>query len=366
MLLLGAVEYHRSVTAQSAVHEQVLDGIGVGIVDGFHICGAVHISLGQSHAVLGQSTGLIGTDNGRTAQSFHCRQAADQRVLFHHALYADGKNDGYDSGKAFGNGRYSQGNGGHKHVERIQVVDQTYHKDDSAGTQSHDAQVFTQLSQLLLQGSLAFFLAVQQVGDLTHFRVHTGGGNHSCSGTVGYAASGEHHIVTVTQRSLQVNLSGGLFFGGNGFTGQGGFFTLQADAVKKTGIRGNKVAGFQTDNIAGHQLSRLNDLFLAVTDDAGVGSGEIFQRIQCFFRFAFLIYTHDGVQDNDQHDQTGLKQLTPVFLDADDYERHDSGGDQNQDHNVLKLVHEPLQGSLFLLFAELVQTVFFPAGGNFV
>ena len=87
---------------------------------------------------------------------------------------------------------------------------------------------------------------------------------------------------------------------------------------------------------------------------------------QSLFGFAFLIYTHDGVQNNDQNDQAGLKQLTPVFLNADDYKRNDGGSDEDQDHYVLELIHKTLQGSFLFLFAELVGAILSLAGAYFL
>ena len=153
-------------------------------------------------------------------------------------------------------------------MERIQIVDQAHRKDNGAGTQSNDAQILTQLSQLLLQGSLSIFLTVQQVGDLTHLRVHAGAGNNGGSRTVGNTASGEYHIVAITQGGFQIHLGGGFLLGR---TGQCGFLALQTDAVEQTGIGGDEVAGFQTNDVAGNQIGRFDDFFLPVTNDAGVG-----------------------------------------------------------------------------------------------
>ena len=366
VLFFRAVEHNRAVAAQSAIHQQLLDRIGVGVANAFYIVSTVYVRLGERHAVLCQGTGLVGADDRCATQGFYSGQAADQCIFLNHALYTDGENDGYDSGKALRDSGYSQRNGGHKHMEGIQIVCQTDCKDDSAGTQCHDTQVFAQLCQFLLQRSLTVLFALQQVSDLTHLGIHTGSGNNGSSRTVGHAAAGEYHIVTVAERRLQIHLSSGVLLRGNGFTGQGGFFALQADAVQQAGVGGDEVAGFQTDDITGHQFSGLDDFFLSIADDTGVGGRQILQCIQCFFRLAFLIYTHDRVQDNDQNDQTGLEQLTPVLFHADDRQRHDGRGDEDQDHYILKLIHKALKSSFLFLFTELVGTVLCLTGTYFL
>ena len=90
-------------------------------------------------------------------------------------------------------------------------------------------------------------------------------------------------------------------------------------------------------------------------------SRHILQSIQCFLRLTFLIDTHDGVQDDDQQNQSRLEQLTPIFFDADHGKGNDGGCDQNQDHHILKLIQKTLERCLFLLFTELVLTILLTA-----
>ncbi len=215
-------------------------------------------------------------------QRFHGRQTADQCVLLYHPLYADGAYDGNDSGQSLGNGRYGKGNGGHKHMKRRQIVDHTYHEDDAAGGKRHDAQIFTQLCQLLLQGSLDFYLAVQKIGDLTHFGIHTGGGDYSQRRAVGDGTAGIHHVVPVTQRCVFLDLGGGILFGGNGFTGEGGFLGFQSGAMNEARVSRDEIACFQLDYIAGDQISGVDDRFLSVPDDPSVGA-DMFLRATSSF-----------------------------------------------------------------------------------
>ena len=56
-----------------------------------------------------------------------------------------------------------------------------------------------------------------------------------------------------------------------------------------------------------------------------------------------LMPVKQRIEDDDQQDETGLKQLTPVFLNANDHKGYDRRSDEDQDHNVLELVKKALR-----------------------
>ena len=347
---------HGAVTAQGAVVEQLTNSLRIGAADQFNLA-TVHVCLGQGHAVLGQSTGLIRANNGSTAQGLHRRQTANQRISLDHALHANGQNDGNDGRQTLWNGRNCQRYCGHEQVHPVQLIQQTHHKNYSAGSQGHKAQVLAQLCQLLLQRGCALFLAVQQVCNLAHLGFHTGGGNNGQSRTVGNAATGENHIGTVTNGGIFIHHNGGILFRRHGFASQRSFLRLEAGATKQTGICRNKVTGFQLNDVAGHQSGGIDHLFHTVTDHTGMGCGHIFQGIQGFFSLALLIHTHYGVQDHDQNDQAGFKQFSPILLDHDHRQRDHGCDHQNDDHGILELVKETLERGLLLFLTQLVFAV---------
>ena len=127
--------------------------------------------------------------------------------------------------------------------------------------------------------------------------------------------------------------------------------------MDQAGIGGNEIAGLQLDDIAGDQVGGVDDALLTVADDAGVGSGQVFQGIQRLFGLALLVHAHDGVEDDDEQDERGLEQLAPVLFHDHHHKGHDGGGDEDQDHDVLELVDEALQGGFLLLFTETVLAV---------
>ena len=218
-----------------------------------------------------------------------------------------------------------------------------------------------QLGKFLLKGRLGFVFAVEQVGDLAHFGVHTGRGNDGKCGTVGDGAAGEDHVGTVTDGSVFRYDHIRILFGGNGFAGQSGFLALEADAADEPRIGRDKVARLQPDNIAGNQLRGFDDFFLTVADDAGMGCGQTFERIQRLFGLAFLHHAHDGVEDHDQQDQQRLKELLRVALHTGNDKGDRSGGQQNQDHYILELIQKTLPVSFLLLFLQLVFSVLIQA-----
>ncbi|MPN45720.1 hypothetical protein SDC9_193290 [bioreactor metagenome] len=82
---------------------------------------------------------------------------------------------------------------------------------------------------------------------------------------------------------------------------------------------------------------------------------QIFQRIQRFFRLAFLNDTHNSIQNNNQKNQNRLKKT--VSLINRYRKRYNGSGYEDQDHNVFKLSRKALQACFFLFFMELVFTI---------
>ena len=128
--------------------------------------------------------------------------------------------------------------------------------------------------------------------------------------------------------------------------------------MEQAGIGGDEVTCLQLDDVTGDEGGGVDHRLLAVADDAGVGRGHILQSIQGLLCLTLLVHAHDGVEDDDEQDERGLKQLAPVLLGDDHHEGYDGGGDEDQDHDVLELVDEALEGGLLLLFSETVLTEF--------
>ena len=165
--------------------------------------------------------------------------------------------------------------------------------------------------------------------------------------------------MTVAERRVFPDLGQRILFGRNRFPCESGFFGFQPRAVEKPGVGGNEIPGFQTDDIAGDESGGVDHAFFPVADHAGMGRRQGFQRVQRFFGLALLIHPHDGVENHDQDDQRRFKQLAPILFRADDNEGDCRRSQQNEDHNVLKLIEEPLKRGFLFLFPEFVFSVGF-------
>ena len=127
--------------------------------------------------------------------------------------------------------------------------------------------------------------------------------------------------------------------------------------MEQAGVGGDEITGLQLDDVAGDEVGGVDHQLLTVADHAGVGSRHILQGVQSLLRLTLLVHAHDGVEDNDEQDEGRLKQLAPVLLGDDHREGHHGGGDEDEDHDVLELVDEALEGGLLLLLAETVLAV---------
>ena len=163
------------------------------------------------HFVLSQCSSLIGTDDLSTAQGFHSGQPADDGALFRHVGHADGKNHGDYGGKAFGDGRHSEGNSDHEGVKGEGEIKMSG-PDDLDGENHHTdgqydpGQYAGKLAELPLQGRLTLLRLFQRVGNFPHFCLHSGSGDNSASTAVNHGASHVDHIFPVAKRDILLAL----------------------------------------------------------------------------------------------------------------------------------------------------------------
>ena len=294
----------------------------------------------QGHTVLGESTGFIRTDNRSAAKSFYCGKTADNRVFLCKALYADGKHDSYYGRQAFGDSGYRKGNRCHKDFQGLKIVNKTYNKYYHAYTNGKESKVFAKFCKLFLKRSLCIPFTAEQGCYFSHFRIHTDCSNNCQSGTIGNAAAGIDHIASVADRCVFVYDSRSVLFRRNGFAGEGGFFALYGCTADKAGVCGNEISCFQLDYIAGHQSGRHYDLFFSVTDNAGMGGGHIFERLQGFFRLAFLHNAQNGVYHNDNEDKGRFEKSFCFTFKYGNNKRYCRRRKKDKYHNILELIKE--------------------------
>ena len=97
------------------------------------------------------------------------------------------------------------------------------------------------------------------------------------------------------------------------------------------------------DDVAGDQLGGVDHILLAVPDDSGMGSRQIFQRLQSLFRLALLHDAHNGIEYDNQQDQHRLKEFLGLSLDAGNGKGNSCRRQQDQDHHILELGQKALE-----------------------
>ena len=140
---------------------------------------------------MGQCAGFVGADHLGAAQRLHSGQLADHRIALGHFGNTDGKHHRYHGGQTLRDRGHCQGYGNHKGTQHTVQGVVTLHqkvegKDEHADAQHDKGQSFAQLIQALLQGSLLILRLGKGTGDLTHFRVHTGAGDHGFTTAIDY------------------------------------------------------------------------------------------------------------------------------------------------------------------------------------
>jgi len=202
---------------------------------------------------LGERARFVGTDDRRGAQRLDRRQAADQRVALDHFLHAQGQADRHHGGQPFRDRRDRQPDRDHEHLQRSVAAQPADQKHQRADHQGRRAQRPAQLIQPALQGSLLPIHRLQHLRDQADLGVHAGADDQSPAATVIDQRAHEGRVFLVAQRDVLLEVDVGVFFGGGGLAGERRFVDAQVHRLHQPHIGGHKVAGFEQDQIAGHE-----------------------------------------------------------------------------------------------------------------
>ena len=205
--------------------------------------------------------------------------------------------------------------------------------------------------------------------DLAHLRLHARSRDDRRRRAVGDGTARKDHVVPVADGGVLRDFGKGVLFRRHALARQRGLLRLQVGTPEKAGVGGDEVARFEDDDVARDELGRLHELLLAVTDDARVRRGHIFERFERLFRLALLHQPHDGVEDDDEDDERGLDKLDGILLPLDHLIADDAEGDarrdqEDDDHHVLELFKKADDEGLFLPFVQFVLAVLRPACGD--
>ena len=122
-----------------------------------------------------------------------------------------------------------------------------------------------------------------------------------------------------------------MFFDGERFAGQGGFFGLQLGRLDDAHIGGDDFSGFEQDDIAGDQFGTGDRRRLPFSHHNCRCSGHFLERCHGLFGAVFLAEPEDSVQEHDHGNGDRICRLSQCPGD-------DGSGQQDDDHEILELV----------------------------
>jgi hypothetical protein len=258
----GGDAFEAAFTAVTLAADQVTLALGVDGAGG--------------HLIECQRAGFVGADYRRAAESLDCGQLLDDGVTLGHPVHAQGQRHRHHRRQAFGNGGHGQGDGGHRGLDQFIPAHQAHEEHQADHDGGDDRQPLAQAIELNLQGGFAFCGLGQQTGQAPHFGVHPGSGYHGFEAAPGDHGVHEHHVVAFCQhRRFRHHIR--QLRHGMGFAGQCRFRDLGTVRAQHPGIGRNAVAGFEQQNVAGHQISRLDLLHLTIATHPGAGRQHVFQ-----------------------------------------------------------------------------------------
>ena len=123
------------------------------------------------------------------------------------------------------------------------------------------------------------------------------------------------------------------------------------------GIGRDAVAGFQQQDVAGHQISRVDLLDGTLAADAGARCQHVLQRSEGGFGTVFLEKTEGRIEQHDDSDDDGVLEIT------DGASQH-CGTDQDEDQQAPELIEEFLPGRPRRFFRQAVGAMFGQPAGH--
>ena len=153
------------------------------------------------------------------------------------------------------------------------------------------------------------FNALQHIGDLAQFGVHSGANHHRRAAPISHLGSHVGHIQAVAKWQLIFIQGFSMFFNWFRFAGQCGFLNPQIVAFQHAHIGWHDVARFQRNHIARHQImgGRLSQN--PVTVHPHRRNRQLFQRRNCPFGAIFLKKAQQGKQHHNRQDRARFKEL---------------------------------------------------------
>ncbi len=157
-----------------------------------------------------------------------------------------------------------------------------------------------------------------------------------------------HHVGAFGQRGVRAQPVSALL-NGNALTGERRLINLQVLLVDESGVGRDNVPLTEHDNIAGHEIGRIDVLFGSVSSDRHTRSSHLPEGLKTPLGAILLNESEDAVRQQDSTDENGIN-------DVSDQYRKDSGDQQDPDESTRELCEENPQWSTPPITRELVRS----------
>ncbi|GBF03795.1 hypothetical protein LPPLD21_03366 [Lactiplantibacillus paraplantarum] len=146
---------------------------------------------------------------------------------------------------------------------------------------------------------------IQQGGDFAQLGLHAGRNHHPEAVTMRHCRTRKAHVGAVTDLHVSAQCVG-LFLHRFRFAGEVGFVGLQLGDMEPANVGFDEVAGFDTDNIARHQLGGWHRQPVAIAQDLGVVIRHHLQGVQGFLCAFGLPEGEAGINENQQQNRNAF------------------------------------------------------------
>jgi len=299
---------------------------------------AVSLNLKQSaarenppdgHLVFRKRAGLVRTNHGRAAKRFHRGKFADNGPAFGHPAHADRQRNRHGGRQPLGNRAHGQRHRRHEHVDRAFAAPQAHAEGERRQRQNRHQQHLAEGRNFLGERRGEIGGLRDHFRNTARFRGVARGDDDRFRLAVGDQRARVRHVAPVGQNRFRIER---LFLlnDRHRFAGERRFVHLQIPAGKQARVGGHLVAGLKTDNVAHHQMDRIDLEPLAVAQHSGLRGHHLFERFDGFFGLGFLNETDEGVDENDAQNH---RRVHPLLQQ----QGHCTRGQQDVHQRLMKL-----------------------------
>ena len=195
--------------------------------------------------------------------------------------------------------------------------------------------------EAFLQGGGPLLTVLQQTGNPAQFGGAAGGYHQGQAATVNHLSALIQAVQAFRQAGVGAEYCLGILLHRQGFTGEGRLLHRQPGCLQQPQVRRHPITGLEYHHIPGHQLLGGQALDIASDSYLHHGHGQGLERRQGRFSPALLEITKQGIE---QHDHTDRHRIFRKFLRPQiQHRRNHRHGDQQQQHDIDKLINEDAQ-----------------------